>query len=221
MPKIIHITAHMGGGVGKVLSAIAIYDKKNKSKNIHSILTLEPTENAHYLDICKINCIDVYFFKDYNSIELLNDFDIVQIEWWHHPLTMEFMFTYLPMIKTRLIIWSHISGCNYPCIPAIFTSFPENFIFSTPYSYENKSWSDSERESIKKKTQVVISSGLSLNKERNSHGQHAGYNVGYVGFLGYSKIHPDFIKFCESASNIPEILFFYCWRHSFWKRFNT
>ena len=46
--KILHITTHMGGGVGKVISDLAVHD----TQYTHSILLLEEPEKKQFIDKC-------------------------------------------------------------------------------------------------------------------------------------------------------------------------
>jgi glycosyltransferase involved in cell wall biosynthesis len=82
----------------------------------------------------------------------------------------------------------------------------DGFVFSTPFSYENPFWTHDEKELVLEKSDVVVSSGIDFEGPIKKK-IHTGFNVGYVGFLGYNKTHPDFIKYCESAFDIPDIRF--------------
>ena len=199
--KVLHITPHLGGGIGNVISGLCIRD----GKNIHSILCLEEPENKHYYDICVENGIEVL---NKNAIDIaLKNVDIVQVEWWQHPLTVQFMVEYLEKINTRLIIWSHISGCNYPNIPASFVKLPDAFVVATPYTFDNPNWTEEERTEIKNIADLVISSGNDFSKPPLEKVEHEGFVVGYVGFLGYEKTNPRFVQICEKCEDIPGIKF--------------
>lgn len=203
--KVVHITAHLGGGVGRILSSIAIYSK-SRSEFEHIIIALEPTQTIQFEELCREHNIRVILATECDVEELLEQADIVQVDWWHHPLTSQFMVNYLERIACRLLIWSHISGCSYPHIPMSVITFPDTFIFSTPFSYENPLWTMDEREKTMQTCKVVVSSGIDFDKPVGKR-SHVGFNVGYIGFLSYNKTHPDFIQFCENACDIPEIRF--------------
>lgn len=204
MANIIHIVAHLGGGAGKVLSSVAIYSQQKKL-HTHTIITLEKTKTAHFERICKDNDVSLFLASDCDIDKILINADIVQVDWWHHPLVSEWIVKKVHVIPMRLVIWSHISGCSYPYIPASIPLLPDFFIFSSPYSLENHIWSEIELKTIKKNSSVVVSSALTQRKIE--HISTKNFVVGYVGFLGYSKIHPNFVKFCEAASDIPNIHF--------------
>jgi glycosyltransferase involved in cell wall biosynthesis len=203
MIDVVHITAHLGGGVGRILSSLAIHSMKNIN---HVIITLENTENKHFEELCFENNIKVYCVTECNIMNILNNADIIQLDWWHHPLMSEFMVKYLSNIKCRLVIWSHISGVTYPHIPYKLINYADEFIFSTPYSLENKYWSKENLKEIYDNTHIVVSSGLEtinyINKKK-----YDGFNIGYMGFLSYNKTHPEYVKYCEAICDINSIKF--------------
>lgn len=203
MIRIVHVTAHLGGGIGRILSSVAIYSKDEYE---HIIITLEPTQNNQFEKLCVENNVKVFLASECNMEYILGKADIVQVDWWHHPLTSQFMVKYLNKVPCRLLIWSHISGCSYPNIPYKLVLFPDRFVFTTPFSYENPTWSSKERNSIIENSDVVVSSGIDIDKPVKKR-KHNEFNVGYVGFLSYTKTHPDFIKYCEASCNIPNIRF--------------
>lgn len=205
MIKVVHITAHLGGGVGKILSSVSIHSKGDYEFE-HIIITLETTQTAQFEELCILQGVKVLLATECDVATILQHADIVQIDWWHHPLTSKFMSKYLGEISCRLVVWSHVSGCSYPYIPYKLVEFPDAFVFTTPFSYENPFWTEGERECIIKKSDVVISSGLDFNRPIQKK-IHTNFNVGYIGFLSYNKTHPQFVEYCERASDIPDIRF--------------
>lgn len=205
MLEILHITAHLGGGVGKILSSIAVHSKRDIK---HTLMVLEPTQTPQFEVFCRENDIELLIPEQCHIETILEKADIVQIDWWHHPLTMKFMSDYLDKVECRLLIWSHISGCSYPNIPKDLVMLPEAFIFSTPFSYENPSWSEKEKAEIKKNSHVVISSGID-SRQKVVKEEHAGFNIGYIGFLSYNKTHPHYVKFCEAVAKYIPVVKFY------------
>ena len=178
--KILHITPHLGGGVGSVLLR---YLK----------------DNDH-----KISCLD---YANHRATKQLGSrlvgldkiewADIVVIHFWNHPLLYDFLVREeLP--PCRIAMWSHVSGLHQP---NIFTekllSYPDLFILSTPISLavapgRRIIWSTNGPEFVAPK-------------------YHEGFNVGYIGTVDYSKLHPMFLKMClEISSKIPEAYFTVC-----------
>lgn len=199
----------MGGGVGKVLSGISAYSELNVSDYRHSIILLDKPEKTNFIDICRVHNVDINIANKTEDVILaIRDADIVQLEWWHHPL----MYRYLDKIfkiPVRLLIWSHVSGCYYPYLPMDFVKFPQKFVFTSHYSSDNPYWDKETQVWAKKFCSVVNSSGgfdavKLVKKDKNS----ADFCVGYMGTQAFSKLHPEFMNFCKAISNIPQIKFY-------------
>lgn len=199
MINVVHISTHMGGGVGKVLSGISSYTNNFEREYKHKIVLLEKPYKTNFIDICIGAGVEIIVCNKLEEIyEELEKADIVQIEWWNHPKMSEFMVNF-PKIKTRLVIWSHISGCVYPNIPFEFIKVPSKFIFTSEYSYENPLWSEEEREYVRNNTTVINSSGGFEAFADKSLKKHSGFNIGYVGTLNYSKLNEDFSRYYKTV----------------------
>lgn len=123
--KILHITTHMGGGVGKVISDLAVHD----TQYTHSILLLEEPEKKQFIDKCNKAGINVKVNSSQTeTVCALNNSDVVILHWWHHPLMCKFLY-HFPKCGIRLILWSHVSGCTYPFYHMIFApNFTKYFL---------------------------------------------------------------------------------------------
>lgn len=206
MKKVLHITTHMGGGVGKVLSGISSYANKYSEKYRHKIILLEKPQKMNFINICCESGVEVKICESFDEVyDEIRRADITQIEWWNHPKMSEFMANF-PKIKTRIIIWAHISGCSYPNIPPEFIKIPSKFLFTSEYSYENPTWGELEREYIKKNTRVINSSGGFEKIEEKKLINHDGFNIGYIGTLNYSKLNEQFYKYYKSI-DIEDVKF--------------
>lgn len=206
MHKVLHIMPHMGPGVGKAVSALSIIAAKTKSKYQHSVLLLEEPLTLNYITICKNHGVDVFWpHAKHELINIICDADIVQLEWWHHPLSLGFLKD-LSHIPIRLTVWSHISGCNYPGISTDFINLSEHFFFTTAYSYENPLWDDAERQRIISRSTVSCGSGGFYNVAGVVPKSHTGFNIGFVGTLDFRKLHPEFTDFCAEV-DIPDTKF--------------
>ena len=203
MANILHITAHLGGGVGKILSAICCNDEKHQ----HKIFCLEATKNLHFYNIAEKCGVEIYTANRYKDFFRISQWaDIIELEWWHHPLVTKFMVQTLASLPTRLLVWSHISGCNYPRLPFHFVTCVDKFLFTSEYSYDNPGFNAQEREYLRANCAVVRSVGSDFNSEYSLIPHH-GFSVGYVGYLGYSKLRSNFVDLCKRVSYIPDITF--------------
>jgi glycosyltransferase involved in cell wall biosynthesis len=136
----------------------------------------------------------------------MSDADLVQMNWWHHPLMAKFLYDF-PKIPVRLVCWIHVSGCTYPYLRTDFLSQFEQVFFTTPYSYENAEVAKWIHEDGDKKTSVIYGMGDVSRFFDVKPEQHNGFRIGYLGTLDFNKLHPDFVRYCAAASVEDEIKF--------------
>lgn len=205
--NILHITVHMGGGVGHAISDLVLWDKQNN----HKIVVLQKPEKRQYIKKCEENSIYIDEEPAMECIEnLMCHSDIVIVHWWHHPVMCKFLYDF-PDIPVRLVLWSHISGCSYPALTYQFANRFSKIFLTSEYSLENPYWSEMERKEIKDKSSIVYGLGQLTKME-----QKLGYNIkdntvkiGYAGTLAKSKIHPEFPTICKKIlEDVPNAEFY-------------
>lgn len=207
--KILHITPHLGGGVGRVLLSY-LTEAKGDRFFAHEVASLDYA-NDHALSAAKhlrLTLTEKMASKGPQLCAKIVEADIVLIHWWNHPLLYDFLvrFTLPPC---RVILWSHIAGFHPPYVftEKIFR-YPDLFVFTTPASYETKEvqkLSDAE----KKKLRVVWATSGGRHVKSVKPIAHKCFNVGYIGTVDYCKIHPDFFNMC-SKIDIPNVNFIVC-----------
>jgi len=213
MKKILHIAAHMGGGAGKAISGIL----KNLSQFENTLLLLEPPVSSRYVDICNENNINTIITSDPLQIsKIAMDADIIVLNWWCHPLFVN-VFKSISSINARIVLWSHINGLNYPYLPYDFLDMFNLSMFTSPCTYENTLWSETQRKIIERKSFVVYGTGdfhpeKSLYKKDYS--INGIYKIGYSGTLNFSKLSSDFPQICyqvhENIKNTEFDLYGHC-----------
>ncbi|WP_237699147.1 glycosyltransferase family 4 protein [Caldicellulosiruptor kronotskyensis] len=172
----------------------------------HKIIVLEQPLKWNFINSAVEAGAKVSIFPDNSEIEdLLSESDIVIIHWWHHPKTSKFLY-YLPEIPLRIIIWTHINNLTVPALNPNFLLEATRVIFTTEASYEAQVFKEIPADILKRKTGIVYGCpGLDdfVNTERK---EHYGFNVGYIGLVDFSKLHPNFVEFC-SAVEVKEAKF--------------
>lgn len=129
--KILHITPHLGGGVGKAHAALCAADRN--AGNRHFVLLEEPRDHR-YVDAVRRGGASVSIAPDKRLMhELMGNADIVQFEWWNHPLTCA-VLAGPPLPAMRVVFWSHVSGVNAPFIPAGLVEAADRFVFTSACS---------------------------------------------------------------------------------------
>ncbi len=195
MRKILHITVHLGGGAGKAITGLAMVGD--------TIVLLESPQKIYWVERAVQKGIQVIIAPETEElVRLIQEFDVTVINWWGHPLMIQFMASF-PEIPCRLLLYSHINGCAYPYLPFSFLDIFDAVMFTTPYSYENPFWTDVERKEICKRSDVVYGMGdfdPRAYLPRKSYQKKDDFCVGYIGTLNYAKLHPEFVKYCEAAA---------------------
>lgn len=197
--RVLHITPHLGGGVGTVVLAY-LENVSSSTSDTHILFALDsinPSAKAR-LQIVGIESAE----DSRENLEQLNEHvkksDIVLIHWWNHPLLSELLINYeLP--PSRVAIWAHISGSQAPnnFTRQIF-KYPDLFVFTTPLSFldpEYRNLTEPERKIVR----AIWSTGgvermepyYQPRSERNI------AEIGYVGNLDYAKLNLEFVNCCE------------------------
>jgi L-malate glycosyltransferase len=207
--SILHITPHLGGGVGTVVLNWLKKEYEANKRVTHKIACLEVNKNSmkEFVEL-GMSISDGMYFHQAQLMEWANQSDIVLIHWWNHPTLFDIMVN-LAFPACRLILWSHSSAINPPYVHSNkLIEFSDRFIFTSPVSYEAKEIINLP-EHLKEKLDVVWSScGTEMfNNFRKQ--DHEGFNVGLNGTVDYGKLHPDFIKMCSNI-NIPHVRFIIC-----------
>jgi L-malate glycosyltransferase len=197
MVKVLHITAHLGGGVGRVIGNIALFRKRVYSDIEDIIVCLEPPHNRQLISKLQEAGVIVEISPDKEILdELINIADIVQLEWWHHPLLEQWMFT-KGFLNSRIVVWSHTSGLHYPAIPASLIFFPHLFLFTSHISQSHYNHITSNN------VNVVHSSGgfedIPIFQRDFSNRRLV---FGYIGTMNPAKLHPCINHFIASV-DIP------------------
>jgi glycosyltransferase involved in cell wall biosynthesis len=195
--KVLHILPHLGGGVGKALWSLC--EGATHSCYKHSFLLLEEPNKKQFIN--KINDLgcDVHITPDINMVDkLILDADIIQLEWWNHPVIFKF-FCERNLPEMRLIAWCHVSGLYTPIIPINLVKASQYFLFTSEASYHAENISSLDEKYLSKLG--VVSSGIGFSqKNKKIVGVNKDLNFGYMGSLNFSKIHPQFVNY---LSKIP------------------
>ncbi len=207
--RILHITPHLGGGVGRVLLNY-LSKVKDYPSFVHKVVCLDYA-NQNAVEVARnvgFSLLDNRAEKKRELLDIIADSDVVLIHWWNHPLLYNFLVReQLP--ASRVIMWSHNSGFHPP---GVYTdkvlAYPELFVFTTPLSHKTKEVQNLS-EKRKKSLRVIWSTGGVEHVISVKPKPHAGFNVGYIGTVDYCKMHPDFLNICNQV-DIPDVKFIVC-----------
>lgn len=205
--NILHVTAHLGGGAGKAISGMALQGQRQFGDS-HRILLLQEPEKSGYVRACRDGGVETTVWSGDKS--QLNWADVIVVSWWNHPAMARFLHD-LPPLSTPLVLWSHVNGCHYPFLPFQLAEQFDEVLFTSSYSLENPTWTETERLQIRERAQIVYGMGQFSAEQfipKEDYANRKDFVIGYAGTLNYGKLHPEFVAYCQAAcETIPAARF--------------
>ncbi len=187
--KIVHLTAHLGGGVGKAHAAIRTVDP---SAADHCYILLEPARDRRYAEAIAAAGAQIVEAPDRGRLlALLAGADIVQVEFWNHPRIYEALVC-LPLPACRYLLWSHISGLAPPLIAEGLTEAAEIFVYTSACSLSRPAAGDRR----------VVGSGFGLDNPPKRRPPGPMPRAGYLGTVDFVKMSPDFFAIIDAVEGI-------------------
>lgn len=191
--NIVHITPHLGGGVGKAHAALCAADRETASR--HYVLLEEPRDQR-YVDEIRDTGTQVTVAPDRQTLhDLIAGADIVQFEWWNHPLMCGLLAA--PSLPTmRSVVWSHVSGIAAPFIPTGLVAAADRFVFTSACSRQAPNLSglaaiDLGRTTVINSGFVHADPGASAFPDRERSG------ISYLGTVEFTKMSPAMMQVAD------------------------
>lgn len=185
--NILHITGHLGGGVGTTILGWVETDKSNHHW-IHSLDYINVRALRRIKNVGNCSWSTGWTDKDQWD-RLFGWADVVVVHWWDNPFLTHWISN--PMPPARMVMWAHQ---NYNMDPAT-KYYADRFIVTSPV--------------MGRQYDCIKSTGDITPYLNTPHRLHLEYIVGYVGTVDYKKIHPNFISMCEKV-DIPNVNFWIC-----------
>jgi glycosyltransferase involved in cell wall biosynthesis len=183
--NILHVTAHLGGGVGKAHAALSAALPPSLRR---IYLLLEEPRDRRYADEVVAHGAEVRVAQALDEVAAeAAEADIVQFEFWNHPRLYECLASErLPPMRS--VFWSHVSGLVRPVIDPRLFSAAHRFVFTTPASLV---LGDGLPDNVKARLSAIGSGfGFSAFKERTPNGA----SICYLGTVDFVKMHPGFFE---------------------------
>ncbi len=210
MRTILHVTPHLGGGVGRVLLNYLAHVLP-REEDRHAVCCLdhanfEASERAARIGV---PLEDRMASRMSELLRKMSDADLVLVHWWNNPLLLSLLVCE-PLPPVRLLFWSHVSG-HAP--PQNFTgellAYPDFFVVATPSSLETPLIRRLPPNVRRDKVRLVFSCAGFEHVASVVPRPHEGFRVGYIGTVDYCKMHRDFIRM-SAAADIPDVRFVVC-----------
>ncbi len=194
MIKVLHLTAHLGGGVGKALSGLAMQAASSGSDVRHTIVTFEQQEKSQFAELVEQSGSELIVCPPTERLHvLIGESDVVQLEWWNHPATMAALCG-APLPPMRLLVWSHVSGLFNPIIPEGLLLAAHKFLFTSACSFQAKEVRGLPSE-VAQRIGVVSSCAGFQGFPSPTLADADATVAGYLGSLNFAKLHPDYVDF--------------------------
>src|SRR6185436_15185007 len=186
--KILHITPHLGGGVGKAHAAIAGALPREVEQ---TFVLLEEARDRRHAERVEEGGGRVVVAASLDHVaELAEAADIVQFEFWNHPRLFECLAR-CPFPIIRSVFWSHISGLSRPVIAPGLIEQAGRFVLSTEASRAGRGMDKLSRGARDKL--AVVNSGFGFAREPQAkRGRNEMPAIAYLGTVDFVKMHPGF-----------------------------
>jgi len=198
--KILHIAVHMGGGIGSAYAGMGTCSMRQ------TVLLLE--EAIDKASLSKVEAEGFRIVMNPETEQLKDELyqaDVVVFSWTHHPALTKLMAEF-PDIPIRSVLWCHVSGNYFPEIRSEFLRKFNYIMFTTPYSLRLPQVQEIGETQSSENIGVVYGLGDFARFARVKRISHEKFVVGYVGTMGFCKLHPDFVEYC-AAVGIPDVEF--------------
>lgn len=194
--KILHVTPHLGGGVGK---AHAVLCAAMPSDVEQTYLLLEAPRDRRFVDAIRSCGAGVRIASGLDDVaQQAQDADIVQFEFWNHPRLFECLAR-VDFPAIRSLFWSHISGLFKPMIPPGLFAEAGRFAFSTEASLAIPALEGLPRERL-----AAINSGFGFT-ETPARARNATPRIAYLGTVDFVKMHPAFFEVIDALDRDVDV----------------
>jgi len=188
--KILHVTPHLGGGVGKGHAALRTALAGNVEQ---TYLLLEAPLDRRYADLIRTCGGDVRFAEDLEDVaRLAREHDVVQFEFWNHPRLFECLAR-TDFAAIRSVFWAHVSGLFTPVVPPGLVAEAGRFVFSTEASLTIPWLAEIPHDRI-----AVIRSGFGFPPRLPERAVDGLPEAAYLGTVDFVKMNPGFFEVVDA-----------------------
>lgn len=197
LAKVLHLVPHLGGGLGRFCKNVYYDDETNE----HMFLLFEEPRDANLLPETSrwTLCDTTDFTKLCDEIESA---DIMQIDFWNHPLIYYFLAQLAKLPKSRLVIYPVVSGLFPPqYLPPEIVELADVAILPSEASKLTDAYS-----AFPWKCQVIPIYGGASRTLNTLKKDHDVFRFLYVGTADFAKLNPNVVEICTRvirSSNRP------------------
>lgn len=193
MPRILHLTTHLGGGIGRALSGL-ISAACERGMFEHDVICFEELDNDFFSQAIRARGRRVLENPDEATLlREVREADVVQVEFWNNPSTLDSLVRLPRDIRLRVVAWCHVSGLHTPTIPSVFVAAVHRFVTTSACTFQTPAIQALQGDDARRVTYIASAGGFSPVTPRREPGL-GPLRVGYIGSLQAAKLHPDFVE---------------------------
>lgn len=197
---ILHVTPHMGGGVGRVLKHFIAASARDP-RFAHEVACLDfANESAiQWSRDAGVTVLGEMSQRPRLLADRVRAASITHIHWWNHPLLYHFLNSAEPP-ASRSVIWAHVNGYHapHPIIDPVL-DYADLFVLGTSYSRNVPAIAKRSKQWRTTRLRTVFASSGFEHIEHVKPEKHHGFNVGYIGTVDYAKMHPEYLAMHAAA----------------------
>jgi glycosyltransferase involved in cell wall biosynthesis len=177
--KVLHLTVHLGGGIGKAHAALAPHLPADIRQRF--VLLQEPIDNRH-VDTIMRHGGEIVTGANIPMLRLLiADADVVQFEYWGHPALDELIAEV--GIPQASVCWLHVSGLGKPSLPLPLLDSFGRVALTSPISRPLLP------PQLLHKTSVINSGFGVAGMRAHAHPPRPKPAIAYLGTVDFKKLH--------------------------------
>ena len=195
--KILHVTPHLGGGVGKAHAAIAAALAGEVDQ---TFVLLEEPRDRRFVELIEASGARVVTARGLDNVaDLAAGADIVQFEFWNHPRLFECLARCaFPAMRT--VFWSHISGLSRPVIQPGLIEAAGRFVFTTEASRATRTLGMVSQAVARKDRGHQQRLWLCRCASQRSPRRDRPPVIAYLGTVDFVKMHPGFFDAIDALT---------------------
>lgn len=210
MARVLNIIESISlGGAARTVFGTSKYSAQLGGHS-HALVSLAPhKDDAAAYALASESGIEIIRPGNYSELlRLVEQYDIVLLQWWNSPEMDNFVRTQLP--PCRLAAWIHVGGHHDPQgIPDPLLSMLDFAIAGSPYTFESSAFSKLPAELRAAKCAMVYDATDFARLAPVKRAAHDGFNIGYIGTVDFSKMHPNYVRM-SAAAKVPGARFIVC-----------
>lgn len=215
MVNVLHILDRLtGAGPTRSLINLVKLQRRLGLPYAHKLITLQ--REAYPIAVLQAKQAGLAVLRQPDEATLRDELakaDLVQVHFWNNPFIYDFLATGtghhagLPRPPMRLLVWSKVVGDHAPqVITPWLVDYADMLVATSPHTL----------------TLPVMQPAVAAHRAAVVYGiadfdrlaglvprPHETFNVGYIGTLNFSKMHPDFVSMSAGAK-IPAARFILC-----------